>query len=116
MFQYTYSEFKKLYAKYITEIWEESYTIMVTDYKEDYENEEYDLILVYSPLGELVILAKRMYKNKYPILRWLQVHVSQIFNKNKLSEDLAMTVKCHKGYTDIVTYKRWWLEWAKELL
>lgn len=72
-----------------------------------------DLILVYTPRGELVIHTVRIYRNKYNILKWLTLLISK--KRYTPTEELGVRVNATSTYFDITVYKRWYLEWAKEL-
>lgn len=72
-----------------------------------------DLILVYTPRGELVVHTVRVYRNRYNPLYWLFLLISK--KKYTSTEELGVRTNVTSKYFDVTMYKRWYLEWAKEL-
>ncbi len=112
MFNMTYKECLETYSKDISTVVPDKYCIIM----EDSTFTAYpvaDIILVYTPQGELVVQTVRVNRSCYSIFKWLLLLV---FKKAKCP-DSSLGTRFHstKNYFDLIQYKRWYLEWAKEL-
>ena len=116
MFQYSYNQIKEVYAKNISYVNDDSYTVIMSDTKGIGSYRISDIILVFSPHGELVIFAERVYKENYSILERIKNLFTAILSVDISKKEVNTTVTLKRKYTDVVKFKRWWYEWAKELL
>lgn len=92
-----------------------TYTIIMEEPEGITKHPHADVILTFSPQGELVIYAERICKKDYKLFKWLkEIHYAQL--ESPPQGDLNYRVVKHKSFVDIIEYKRWWYEWAKELL
>lgn len=116
MFEYSYTQVKEMFTKDIAYINEESYTIIMEDTNTIGRYPISDIILVFSPQGELVIYAERVYKSNYSWLQMLRIKIKSLLNVDLSSNEVNTTVTFKRKYLDVIMFKRWWYEWAKELL
>ena len=122
MFLKSYEEIKEVYADRITEIWEPSFTIIMTDTDQTVGSFPCsDLIFIFSPQGEMVIMTERLFREKYSFIKWMKLLTGLKLKKSKHSKtysgmDIKESISYSKEFIDIVHYKKWWHEWARDLV
>lgn len=93
----------------------ELYTLILTSPNLEccrYDNS--DLILIYSPQGELVICAERVFFGSTTVR--LKDKLVERIRSISFDKNINRTLTIKKDYMDIISYKRWWYKWAKRLL
>lgn len=119
MFNKTYAQAKELYKDLITEVWEESFTIIMTDTDSTIGLASCsDIILVFAPTGELVLMTERIYNKKYNFVQWLKLRRTIKKERSKYIGSATVFTSINRGtnFMDWTLYKKWWHEWARELV
>lgn len=119
MFDKDYNQIRDSYKDFITEIWEESFTIIMVDTRSDIGITPCsDIILVFAPTGELVLMTERVYRKNYTWYSWLKVKklIQAERSKSKIDATLYTSINHGENFVDLTIYKKWWHEWARELV
>lgn len=116
LMELNFSEAKEKLAHCICGIWEGSRTIIITDSPDDVGYfAQSDIILVFSPEGEMVLATERIKEKRvgfFKFRRYLK-KAKQYIENDEVGIDVAVTRG--DGFVDITAYKVWWHEWAKSL-
>jgi hypothetical protein len=118
VFEYNYNQIKSLYSSVITSVWEESRTIIMANTSRIIgEYPISDIFCVFDSTGEMVIYTERIYRKNYNIMKWLRLlFKARQRRKSFISDTVHISVTKDKTFTDITYYKKWWHEWARELI
>ena len=116
MFHLNYLEFKERYKDVITSLWDEAYTAIIVDSKEGHIP-NCDMIVNFSPQGEMIIITERVNKGDMSKLQWFlqQRRMNKIRKSLPKQEGVDVSINIGDDFIDLMQYKRWWYEWAREL-
>lgn len=117
LFEYDFQTALKLFEDYISYKNMETFTLILSSTEKEFGIfPKSDIILVYSPVGELVIFAERLFYSDYTEKEVRRYKLSTQILRFKRTKEISCNVICKDNYLDVVRYKRWWYKWAKKLL